>query len=252
MANTTDQSNGGPPAAAEISNVVYRPVYKHWFYNKTVSDQKPTWTPFPMNDSLNLEDAFISNTNQCITTNGGRYDVSIESRTRTPIYWNGTTDEVRRCSWFYKGADSRLVPYEETVSDMLEEEYRLTSQSGEWNRRIVIPSGEVVVFQAPSVMVHFLAAQAPDVWPNATIPVSLNEICKIVFFYIYQYMTLKPTANRPRVVKRGVDEFNIEDGEPEQINHLLFMVHGIGAGCDLKFRSVEEVGKEHKTIVSIE
>lgn len=58
--------------------------------------------------------------------------------------------------------------------------------------------------------------------------------------------TLQPTANRPRVVKRGVDEFNIEDGEPEQINHLLFMVHGIGAGCDLKFRSVEEVGKKRK------
>lgn len=170
MANITDQSNGGP-AAAEITNIVYRPVYKHWFYMKTSSDQKPTWTPFPMNDSLNLEDAFNSNTNQCITTNGGRYDVNIQERKREPIYWNGTADEVRRCSWFYKGADSRLVPYEESVSDLLEEEYRLTSQSGEWNRRIVIPSGEVVVFQAPSVLVHFLAAQTPDIWPNASIPV---------------------------------------------------------------------------------
>lgn len=170
MANaTTDQSN---PAATEISNVVYRPVYKHWFYNKTVSDQKPTWTPFPMNDSLNLEEAYASNSNQFITTNGGRYDVNIENRTRSPIYWNGASDEVRRCSWFYKGADSRLVPYDECVSDLLEEEYRMASQSGEWNRKITIPSGEVVVFQAPSVIVHFLAAQTPDLWPNATIPVS--------------------------------------------------------------------------------
>lgn len=46
-----------------------------------------------------------------------------------------------------------------------------------------------------------------------------------------------------RVVKRGVDEFNIEDGEPDKIDHVLFMVHGIGAACDLKFRSVEEVGE---------
>lgn len=172
MASNTDQLNSGQ-AAAEISNVVYRPVYKHWFYNKKSSDQKPTWTPFPMNDSLNLEEAFTSNATQCITTNGGRYDVDIETRTRTPIYWNGATDEVRRCSWFYKGIDSRLVPYEESVSDLLEEEYRLTSQSGEWNRRIVIPSGEVVMFQGPSIMVHFLAAQTPDVWPNASVPVSL-------------------------------------------------------------------------------
>ncbi|KAG4074829.1 hypothetical protein HA402_014383 [Bradysia odoriphaga] len=226
MANTSDQSNGGP-AAAELTNVVYRPVYKHWFYIKKTSDQKPTWTPFPMNDSLNLEEAFTSNSNQCITTNGGRYDVNIEERTRTPVYWNGASDEVRRCSWFYKGADSRLVPYEENVADLLEEEYRLTSQSGEWNRKIVIPSGEIVMFQAPSIMVHFLASQTPDLWPNASVP---------------------PTANRPRVVKRGVDEFNIEDGEPEQINHLLFMVHGIGAGCDLKFRSVEEVVEDFRSI----
>ncbi|XP_037045786.1 uncharacterized protein LOC119081136 isoform X2 [Bradysia coprophila] len=226
MANTSDQSNGGP-AAAELTNVVYRPVYKHWFFIKKTSDQKPTWTPFPMNDSLNLEEAFTSNSNQCITTNGGRYDVNIEERTRTPVYWNGASDEVRRCSWFYKGTDSRLVPYEENVADLLEEEYRLTSQSGEWNRKIVIPSGEIVMFQAPSIMVHFLAAQTPDLWPNASVP---------------------PTANRPRVVKRGVDEFNIEDGEPEQINHLLFMVHGIGAGCDLKFRSVEEVVEDFRSI----
>lgn len=172
MANTSDQSNGGPTTATELTNVVYRPVYKHWFYIKKSSDQKPTWTPFPMNDSLNLEEAFTSNTSQCITTNGGRYDVNIEARTRAPVYWNGASDEVRRCSWFYKGADSRLVPYEENVADLLEEEYRLTSQSGEWNRKIVIPSGEIVMFQAPSIMVHFLAAQTPDLWPNASVPVS--------------------------------------------------------------------------------
>lgn len=46
-------------------------------------------------------------------------------------------------------------------------------------------------------------------------------------FKNFRTITLQPTANRPRVVKRGVDEFNIEDGEPEQVNHLLFMVHGM-------------------------
>lgn len=44
-------------------------------------------------------------------------------------------------------------------------------------------------------------------------------------------------------MKRGTDEFTIDDGEPEQIDHLLFMVHGIGSACDLKFRKVEEVGR---------
>lgn len=50
-------------------------------------------------------------------------------------------------------------------------------------------------------------------------------------------------TSRPRVVKRGMDEFNIDDGEPEKVDHLLFLVHGIGSVCDLKFRTVEEVGK---------
>lgn len=40
-----------------------------------------------------------------------------------------------------------------------------------------------------------------------------------------------------------MDEFNIDEGEPTNIDHLLFLVHGIGSVCDLRFRSVEEVGK---------
>lgn len=39
-----------------------------------------------------------------------------------------------------------------------------------------------------------------------------------------------------------MDEFDIDEGEPEKVDHLLFLVHGIGSVCDLKFRSVEEVG----------
>jgi hypothetical protein len=44
-------------------------------------------------------------------------------------------------------------------------------------------------------------------------------------------------------VKRGVDEFDIDEGEPVKVDHLLFLVHGIGPVCDLKFRTVEEVGE---------
>lgn len=43
-------------------------------------------------------------------------------------------------------------------------------------------------------------------------------------------------------MKRGVEDFEIEDGESPVVDHLLFVVHGIGAVCDLKFRSIEEAG----------
>jgi len=51
---------------------------------------------------------------------------------------------------------------------------------------------------------------------------------------------------RPRFVKRGVDDFDIDDGEPPVVDHLLFVVHGIGAVCDLKFRNIVEAGEYFK------
>lgn len=32
-------------------------------------------------------------------------------------------------------------------------------------------------------------------------------------------------------------------GEPLQIDHLVFVVHGIGPACDLRFRSIVQCGR---------
>ncbi|XP_053682318.1 uncharacterized protein LOC128732903 isoform X2 [Sabethes cyaneus] len=218
---------------SETTNVAYRPVYRHWFFKREM-ESKVLWLPFSMSDSLALEDALPTvdtesdGSSVVIHVDGGRHDVLVKERKMSPVYWKGGSQEVRRCSWFYKNVDSRFVPYDEEVADLLEQEYKEAATSGEWHRRITIPSGETVVFHGPSVIVHFLQTQNPDAWGN-TSPVP-------------------PTANRPRVVKRGVDEFNIEDGEPEKVDHLLFMVHGIGEACDLRFRPVEEVVDEFRSI----
>lgn len=37
--------------------------------------------------------------------------------------------------------------------------------------------------------------------------------------------------------------FFFPTGEMSQIDHLVFMVHGIGPVCDLRFRSIVECGK---------
>ena len=42
---------------------------------------------------------------------------------------------------------------------------------------------------------------------------------------------------------------NIFLGEPSQIDHLVFVVHGIGPYADLKFRSLIECGKNHIKII---
>uniref|UniRef100_A0A182IT83 Uncharacterized protein n=1 Tax=Anopheles atroparvus TaxID=41427 RepID=A0A182IT83_ANOAO len=238
-------TTGTSIAESGSTNIAYRPTYNHWFYRREV-EGKVMWSPFTMADSMALEDGWVLANGSSraaaddeegseppapviVHTDGGRYDVSIRERQRTPVYWNGPSNEVRRCSWFYKNVDSRFVPYEEEVAEQLEREYKEASTSGEWHRRVTIPNGETVVFHGPSVIVHFLQTQNPDTWGGGSSPVP-------------------STTNRPRVVKRGIDEFNIDDDEPEKIDHLLFMVHGIGEACDLRFRRVEEVVEEFRSI----
>ncbi|XP_055678694.1 mucin-5AC isoform X2 [Lutzomyia longipalpis] len=225
----TPTTSPGPQSVtdAPAPSGTYRPVYKHWFFRQKV-EGKDVWTPFSMTDSLALEDGFMNPAaaeGATIATDGGRHDVNITNRTRTSIYWTAEVNEVRRCSWFYKAVDSRFVPYEEETADFLEEEYKKAFTSGQWHKQLTLPDGDAVNFHGPNVMVHFLQAQTPDAWGNTP-----------------------QVTNRPRVIKRGVDEFNIEDGEPEQIDHILFVVHGIGKACDFKFRTVEEVVDEFRSI----
>lgn len=80
---------------------------------------------------------------------------------------------MRRCSWFYKGVDSRFIPYAEDVAEQLEEEYREAATSGQWQRNIPLITGETVVFHGPSVIVHNMPAQPADNWQNASVSVRI-------------------------------------------------------------------------------
>lgn len=95
--------------------------------------------------------------------------MNIEERKRTPAYWTAESNEVRRCSWFYKGKDFRLIPYEEDVAEQLEEEYKDAAHTGEWQRKIPLTSGETVVFNGPSDILHFLKSESTDGFNNAMV-----------------------------------------------------------------------------------
>ncbi|XP_017877107.1 SEC23-interacting protein-like isoform X2 [Ceratina calcarata] len=241
--STTD---GMPPsfqnlvAGSSDRRTQYRGVYHHWFYRKKV-EHKVLWLPFSMQDSLRLEDVYNSTEiapETTVATDGGRYDVDILRRQRSPVYWSGESSEVRRSSWFFKGpTESRYVPYDENTATKLEEEYKQACLSNNWNRRIDLNNGEYIVFHSATVQFHYISAVSPEVaatWGN----VAGSEGSAY----------LQGAGSRPKVIKRGLDEFHIEDGEPEKVDHLLFLVHGIGSVCDLKFRSVEEVVDEFRSI----
>ncbi|XP_069468050.1 SEC23-interacting protein [Ambystoma mexicanum] len=201
----------------------YEPVQPHWFYCKQV-ESKEIWMPFSVLDSVNLEEVFNSvqpdPESVVLSTDGGRYDVHLYDRTRNAVYWEEEESEVRRCTWFYKGdADSRFVPYTEEFSEKLEIEYKKAVTGNQWHKRLEFASGETIVMHNPKVIVQFQPSAVPDEWG-----------------------TTQDGQTRPRVVKRGIDDDHdeIPDGELPEVDHLVFMVHGIGPVCDLRFRSIVE------------
>lgn len=210
---------------------VYEPVQPHWFYCKQV-ESKIVWLPFSILDSIRLEETFNSvqpdPESVIVCTDGGRYDVQLYDRTRTSVYWEEDPTEVRRCTWFYKGdTDSRFIPYSEDFSEKLEAEYKKAVTTNQWHRRLEFPSGETIVMHNPKVIVQFQPSAVADEWG-----------------------TTQDGQTRPRVVKRGVDDDHDEvpDGEMPQVDHLVFMVHGIGPVCDLRFRSMVECVDDFRSV----
>ncbi|KAM6186741.1 SEC23-interacting protein [Rhynchocyon petersi] len=209
----------------------YEPVQPHWFYCKEV-EHKQLWMPFSAYDSLNLEEIYNSvqpdPESVVLGTDGGRYDVYLYDRVRKPVYWDEEPAEVRRCTWFYKGdSDSRFIPYTEEFSEKLEAEYKKAVTTSQWHRRLEFPSGETIVMHNPKVIVQFQPSSVPDEWGST-----------------------QDGQTRPRIVKRGIDDSldEVPDGEMPQIDHLVFMVHGIGPVCDLRFRSIIECVDDFRVV----
>ncbi|TKS85291.1 SEC23-interacting protein p125 [Collichthys lucidus] len=65
-----------------------------------------------------------------------------------------------------------------------------------------------------------------------------------------EWGTTQDGQTRPRVVKRGIDDDHDEvpDGELAKVDHLVFMVHGIGPVCDLRFRSMVECVDDFRSV----
>ncbi|XP_068404772.1 SEC23-interacting protein isoform X2 [Eschrichtius robustus] len=224
----------GPSVQASSPSLLqnqYEPVQPHWFYCKEI-EYRQLWMPFSVFDSLNLEEIYNSvqpdPESVVLGTDGGRYDVYLYDRMRKAVYWEEEPAEVRRCAWFYKGdTDSRFIPYTEEFSEKLEAEYKKAVTTNQWHRRLEFPSGETIVMHNPKVIVQFQPSSVPDEWG-----------------------TTQDGQTRPRVVKRGVDDNldEIPDGEMPQVDHLVFIVHGIGPVCDLRFRSIIECVDDFRVV----
>ncbi|KAB7498043.1 Phospholipase DDHD2 [Armadillidium nasatum] len=185
------------------------------------------WKPFSFVDSLNLEEEFRTESSGIVSTNGGRYDVLVKERKRVPVFWEGKGGPVMRCSWFRRSySETYPVPYSEQVSEKLEEEYKDAVLTGQWHRQVELPAGERVMLNSPFSMHHYHIQEPTDP----------------------QNITAITDSQYPQNVRRGADDFEIKDGDAEQVDHLLFLIHGIGSVCDLRFRTVEECVDDFRTM----
>ncbi|XP_042209515.1 SEC23-interacting protein-like [Homarus americanus] len=91
--------------------------------------------------------------------------------------------------------------------------------TGHWHRQIDIKGGDRIMIHSSRAMIHYVSVGEEGEYSTG---VSVNG------------------SQTPLTVKRGTEDFEIEDGEAEKVDHLLFLVHGIGSVCDLRFRAVEE------------
>lgn len=199
----------------------YQEVQPHWFFCRRAEDNT-SWLPFSREDSDKLENACNTlgekQEEVVVAVDGERYDVHVKERRRYAVYWEQAPTEVRRCTWFYKGdKDTRFMPYPEDFSKSLEEAYMIAVTLDEWKRKLEFPTGETVILHNPKLIMQYQ-------------PIGLQE----------EWVSSPSEQTRPRTVKRGVDNISVEipDGEPELVDHLVFMVHGIGPACDLRFRSI--------------
>ncbi|XP_046717786.1 phospholipase DDHD2 isoform X1 [Silurus meridionalis] len=204
----------------------YTPVRCHWFY-KQIADGKDSWKPFSSEDSQKLEEAHTHGADDevVVATEGRRYDVRLKERRRHAIYWDQAPSEVRRCSWFHKGnKEVFYTPYTEEMSELLEDSYMISMSLNEWKRNLYLPTGETVILHNPKLMTQHQSF-------SFDCPPSPSE------------------RTQPRTLKRGVENIPVEipQGEPDIVDHLVFMVHGIGPACDLRLRGIVQCVNEFRS-----
>uniref|UniRef100_A0A8C4HSC9 Phospholipase DDHD2 n=1 Tax=Dicentrarchus labrax TaxID=13489 RepID=A0A8C4HSC9_DICLA len=202
----------------------YQEVQPHWFFCRRAEDNT-SWLPFSREDSDKLENACNTVREKeeevVVAVDGERYDIHVKERKRYAVYWEQAPTEVRRCTWFYKGdKDTRFMPYPEDFSNSLEA-YMIAVTLDEWKRKLEFPNGETIILHNPKLIMQYQPIGLQDEWVS-----SPSEQTRLFFKVV-------PTVDAFVLIFLCVFP-----GEPEKVDHLVFMVHGIGPACDLRFRSI--------------
>lgn len=219
-----------------------------WFY-KEVDKSTKIWTPFGGYDTLNIENAFRSsplevqnhakkgslktdNLSNVIEENvpetscqsrqgkvlvlGNLYEVDLASRTCTSVYWPGEIYIVTRGTWFY----DTWQPLDEDYSRLIEPVH-LTLFKG---KKCIDFSGDSTCKALHSE--PFSEFNVDWYSPQEVYLYSQGTPSKIVRSFTQKLGYFQKSAGSK--IYRGYKEVATDADKPQDISHLVFVVHGIG------------------------
>ncbi|KAJ6763567.1 PA-PL1 PHOSPHOLIPASE FAMILY [Salix purpurea] len=189
-----------------------------------------------------------------VPVKGGLYEVDLVKRHCFPVYWNGENRRVLRGHWFARKGGLDWLPLREDVAEQLEIAYH----SQVWHRRMFQPSGLFaarVDLQGSTLGLHALFTGEDDTW-EAWLNIDASGFSNIVSMsgngiklrrgYSASH-SAKPTQDELRQWKEEeMDDYCSQ----VPVQHLVFMVHGIGQRLE-KSNLVDDVGNFRHITMSL-
>ncbi|XP_021379942.1 phospholipase DDHD1-like isoform X2 [Mizuhopecten yessoensis] len=201
-----------------------RPEEVRWFY-KQVGDKE--WRSFIGYDSLRIECRFRAMQNiteeektmfekDIITVRGGLYEVDVDMKKCTPIYWSDDVAEMRRGLWFY---DDYWQPVEDEYAQEIESVH-IAKYMGHKLNQPPQSKGRKQVVQRKNFPEFYIDWNSVD-----EIFLFSESASSKIFRSVSNKIGIAKSGRR---LRRGYRYEAVMDDKPPDISHLLFVIHGIG------------------------
>uniref|UniRef100_A0A0C9RDA9 DDHD1_2 protein n=1 Tax=Fopius arisanus TaxID=64838 RepID=A0A0C9RDA9_9HYME len=207
-----------------------------WFYKDQVDKR---WVEFCGYDSLRIENAWrnksekernaneIDNDCERVVVKGGMYDVTLDDMKCVSIFWAGEECEIMRGTWYYEASG---IPLELEHSRVIEEahlrlfEKRNNSTAGSTPEQ-ASPSHSYRVLHTerfPEFHVDWHAINDVALYSEYTTSKLMRSVTSRLGF----------SKTSGYQLRRGYKVNALMTDKPNDIDHLVFVVHGIGQKRD--------------------
>lgn len=202
-----------------------------WFYQ---SGRKKRWKPFIGADSILIETEWrcISKSDREINrvcVRGGMYEVDVLEKKCFPVYWSsvnlkGVEENVNilRGTWFY---ESNFMPLDEEIAEKVEAEHI---------ERWKDCSLDEVKWMIRNIVMHSVKLDQCHVdWYSVNdVYIHSDAVSHRALRNIVQKFGASKTSTSGHKLRRGYREDAMYEDCMPPVDHLIFVVHGIGSKPD--------------------